>query len=221
MKTIQLLKGALMIIAASFLFIACSKDDNGGIPSVPKDSEIIYETDFKKDDGMWLVGENCRFTGGHYEMHGDYYTWTSCISNLFKTGDVNPTLEAVIKLIGNSEDNWGGGGIVFNYQSTSNSHSFLAFEISNDGYVGIFGYKSSTKEWTDIIDWSLNSNVRKNDYNTLRIVQGTDKIRFSVNGKEVATLPAVAGVDLKNSGLFVDSYSDLIATHFRVSKKMQ
>ena len=221
MKTIQLLKGAMLTVIASTLLFSCSKDDNGGVPPPPKDSEIVYETDFKKDDDMWYIGKDAKYIDGHYEIYGGEYTNNSYFTNLFSDGDINPTLEAVIKVKPNDEENWGGGGILFNHKSSGDTYSYIVFEISHDGYANVSGYNSTTKEWTAFIEWQVNSNVRKGDFNTLRIVYESDKIRFSINSKEVFTLPAVTGIDFKGSGLFVDAHSDLIATHFRASKKIK
>ena len=219
MKTISILKSAVWVSTVSMLLFACSKGDNNTPKPPPQNSEIIYETDFKNDDGMWYVGQGARYKDGHYELEGGDLTNYTYLTNVFKSSDIDPTIEATIKVSVNDEENWGSGGIVWNYKSNGSAYSYLVFDISHDGYVGLSGYSSKTARWTDLVDWSLNSNVRKESFNTLKIVYKVDKIHFYVNGTEVFTVPAVDDVDLDPAGLYANAHSDLSATLFRAYKK--
>ncbi|WP_300596696.1 hypothetical protein [Niabella sp.] len=197
---------------------SCKKND------VSKKETVLYETDFSNDDGHWPTG-NLGSSGASATIGNGYYTmvggnggrevWTG---QIFSGTTGGMALEASVKLSSNSGANNGEGGLIWGLRKNSSTDVYTGFyfEISYDGYYSIWGYPDgSEKPYVLYKDWVLNSAIRNNQFNKLRIVLKNNELRFYVNDKELFAMPSPGNGTLDQPGFKIRKYSTMQVDYFK------
>lgn len=215
MKTI---KPLVTLITATFILNACEKND------VEPKENVLYETDFRKNDGSWWTGTledgQANYQNGQYVIEGSSLNKGESmrpvtLSRVFSGSTSNTAIETSVKIEYTTSPDYGVGGVIWNYTSTGTDYSYYALLISHGGHWSIAGYDSASDKWTYTTDWEISSVIRKNDFNTVRIVREKGKIICYINDTRMINLTADDSIVLDRVGLYSISHSKLTARHFK------
>ncbi|GAB3428933.1 hypothetical protein [Niabella aquatica] len=204
----------VFIIAA---FSACKKDNPG------TKETIVYETGFSTDDGHWYTGTTS--TNAVISIDNGYYIfksgsaggWDTWLNSVFNNNVSNSGIEASFKVATTGQPGWGNGGLLWNILKSANSDTYVSyyFHISHNGYYTIYGFPDGTTKKT-FVDWTLNSVIKSEQFNTLKIILKNSKLHFYINNSEVYNMETISGfANLDKVGLGVSKYTNMQVDYFK------
>jgi uncharacterized protein (TIGR02145 family) len=139
--------------------------------------DIIYYDDFTSDKGLKVLGTagSGKYNYGYYALSSTSPTYIGVLS-LNKTIDQTKDfqIEATMKFVSGENNN--GNGIIWGRQDNNNYYNF---KFTGNGYFGVG--KSNLGTYTSIKEWTLNSSIKKSDYNKLTIRKAGNQYYFFIN----------------------------------------
>lgn len=196
------------------MLASCSKDE----VNPAENEQVLFETDFSKDDGMLWVGTeevvSASIEDGNYNFineHASRSHW-SAFSQTFSDAYTSTAIETRVNLSSTDDEEPGAGGLFWN-RNMENASDF-AFMINNVGQFTIGGYPDGTT-YTVYQDWTSHTAVHSNAFNVLRIESRDNEFHFFINGTEVYSMQAVNSASLDRFGFLVSYKSALQADYFK------
>ncbi|MBZ4188356.1 hypothetical protein [Niabella beijingensis] len=197
---------------------ACSKKKDA-----PASEVVLYETDFSTDDGHWSLGAlgnngaTASIKNGYYNLEGvseGHDVWTGSV---FSQNEKGTAVEAHIKVTSTNGTKYGTGALSWGARESANNEYFnFYFVISFDGYFTVGGYPNGmSRPYVTYKDWTLNSAVKRNQFNKLRITLAEGLLHFYCNGTELYSMSSTTDHTLDHVGVSVGNYSLLQADDFK------
>jgi outer membrane protein OmpA-like peptidoglycan-associated protein len=150
--------------------------------------DVVFSDDFKNNDRGWWEIDNqngsSKVANGVYTLSGKRpQSWWYSPRGIFIDPTKDFTIEAVVRQ--NSGTDQSGYGLTWGGANGGTMHVFMV--------APKYGVRVSTAhngQWTDDKPWAVVEGVKPmGSYNTLKIEKRGQQMRFTVNGKEVATTP--------------------------------
>ena len=139
--------------------------------------DIIYYDDFTSDKGLSVSGfsSSGNYNYRYYELSSTSPTYIGVLS-LNKTIDQSKDfqIEANMKFVSGEDNN--GNGIIWGRQDHNNYYNF---KFTGNGYFGVGKINQGT--YTSIKEWTLDSSIKKSDYNKLTIRKAGNQYYFFIN----------------------------------------
>lgn len=216
MKTLQPI--LLAVFSLLILSSSCSKKDKVDTPK----ATIIYQTNFDSDDGQWSIGNfdkgnSAEIKGGYYQLLSGSIGQDYWIPSIF-TGTVAATaIETSFKLTSKGDEYDGNGGLIWGYNEAHKTRFY--FSLSSNGQYSIYGYPDGTDKSMKVYkDWTLNSAVKKDQFNQVRIELINAMLHFYINDTEVYKMTANSSGTLDQTGLTIYSNSAMQVDYFKAAE---
>ncbi len=164
------------------LLIICFSSDFSAQLILDKTStkgDIIYYDDFTSDKGLNLVGTTSsgKYNYRYYALSSTSSTYIGVLSlnkNIDQTKDFQ--IETTMKFVSGEYNN--GNGIIWG-KSNYSWDSYYTFKFTGNGNFEVG--KKNFGTYTSIKEWTLNSSIKKSDYNKLTIRKVGNQYSFFIN----------------------------------------
>lgn len=199
MKKRNILAVATLIILG---FTSCSKSD------IEKNARVVYEESFN-GSSAWYKGTTDGYTAT--ETDGKYtisqtptgYRHSYLQTDIFTGNDKKQIVEYHVKLTS-------GKGAASFIVNRSDGNNFSRVYLSQNGKITIGSFRQGN--FSEIIDWTLNSNININQQSVIKLELENDALSVYSNGTKIYTWNNPGFTTLNKIGVGVSTWESPTTT---------